>query len=177
MNRRATLFSWYLIITLFWIGLVLFYFNINEAAIKTLTLVVMGLLLLLTLLFFYLEYFQDYKKLERKLNHLEKSIVNTSLEQLKTDYLAVYNSYLHLSDRKKGPYYERLNGIRARLEEQLKLKKRLEQLVTGIESATLEGLKALEAELQSLLTRCSQPLQQEFSQHLFRLRERMEKGK
>ncbi len=153
------------------------YLFFEDELIKTLALVMLILAVILAAFFFYLEFTHPGKKLRQKLASLESKLAQESLDFLKVEYITIYKLYLSLPDKKKANFYARVIKLREQIEQQLKSGHHFEFLLKKAELATVEELKQIYSEIETVFQGLNQKLQQEHFPKLAYLKDKMEQGK
>ena len=175
--KKKGLLLLYLVIFVLMGSAAYLYLFFEEALIKAAALAMLILAVILAALFFYLEFTHPGKKLRQKLASVEGKITQESLDFLKAEYINIYKLYLGLPDKKKANFYARVVKLREQIEQQLKSVHQLEFLLKRAELATIEELKPIYREIETVFHGLNQKLQQEHYPRLSYLKDKLEQGK
>ena len=176
MKKKGMLFLYLAIFILMGSAAYLYLF-FEDDLIKTLALIMLIIAIILAAVFFYLEFTHPGKKLRKKLALVESKLAQESLDFLKAEYINIYKLYLSLPDKKKANFYARVIKLREQIEQQLKSGHQLEFLLKKAELATVEELKPMYQEIETVFQSLTTKLQQEHYPKLSYLKDKLEQGK
>lgn len=177
MEKRGSLVGWYAVMVALFSALGFLYFYFEEALMKYFILALFVLTVMLTVLFFYYEFAYHPTVLKRKLSKLERFLADETLDFLKKSYMEAYNLYLKVPEKRKIRFYSRITAAREKVEEQMKQKNKVEELISKAEKATFTELKNIYAEFEKAFQQLTSKSQQHYYHHYFYLKNRVERGK
>ncbi|MBI2573675.1 hypothetical protein HYV86_07455 [Candidatus Woesearchaeota archaeon] len=111
------------------------------------------------------------KRLQRLLQKVQLSTSLDPSSLLKEEYLEMYGLYLKLPEKHKPNFYAQVIAIRTILEDQLKAQKRLEVLVTQIDSIDQPSKKELLDEIENNYRKLSEKEKEKYTASVMHLRE------
>ena len=122
-------------------------------------------------------------KLNKKLKHMEELILHEPGELLKDLYMDIYNLYMELSENHQPKYYQKVVGIRKRLETHMQAEKKLNTLLHEAEKKeetdkkSMSELKTLYDQVYANFQKLPQKVQTKYYTPIVQHRQKLENGK
>jgi len=139
--------------------------------------VFLGVLVALVLgILVYWQFARPYNRLKRKLSRLLPMLVDGTSEQLKSNYLDVYNLYLKLSDKHKQNFYSRITRIREEIEDHLKAENAVKQMLDKAHDGDIDDQKMNYLTLYKQYQKLPATVQKKYYANIVQLRDRLERG-
>ena len=114
---------------------------------------------------------------------MEELILHEPGELLKDLYMDIYNLYMELSENHQPKYYQKVVGIRKRLETHMQAEKKLNTLLHEAEKMketdkkSMSELKTLYDQVYANFQKLPQKVQTKYYTHIVQLRQKLENGK
>ena len=141
-----------------------------------LVLILSLVIVLAVAIYLYGHYFHPPHRLHRKLKNTASIIQLESGENLKDNYLDIYNIYMKLSEKHKSNFYTKVTKLREKIEEQMKAEKKIQELVQKSNSGGVEERKAVYLEMHQNYQKLPKEIQQKYYPDIVNLREQLERG-
>lgn len=176
-ENRGTL---YIPFTLFVIVLFFFLFVIvisTSTTVKVLSSLLSGGVLFLGGLQGYSLYNAPQKRLSRKLKSINSLLLHGSHDSLNSLYQELVQLYFQLPEHQQLPFAEKMETIQLVLEEQLRAKKKMEEILSPAQEISFSATKKKYNELLHHYHKLPSTVQKEYYHQVVHLREKLEHRK
>src|SRR3989344_389299 len=111
------------------LGAFLFYLLAATPQMKTYSLILFLLVLVIDVVFIALALWSKPAALEKKIQQAKERAGSASLDELKQRYQEIYQHYLHLNEPEKQKFYSSIIELRQAIEEHLSTQRKLGEMV------------------------------------------------
>ena len=158
------------------LGAFLFYLLAATPQMKTYSLILFLLVLVIDVVFIALALWSKPAALEKKIQQAKERAGSASLDELKQRYQEIYQQYMRLHESEKQKFYSSVIELRQAIEEHLSTQRKLGEAVAQAASGTFGERKQQYQQAQELFQNLPAGMQQEHSLHMVQMREQLEKG-
>ncbi|MDP3640597.1 MAG: hypothetical protein Q8R53_05375 [Nanoarchaeota archaeon] len=158
------------------LGAFLFYLLAATPQMKTYSLILFLLVLVIAIVFIALALWSKPAALEKKIQQAKERASTASLDELKQRYQEIYQQYLRLHEPEKQKFYSSVVELRQAIEEHLTSQRKLGETMVQAASGTFGERKQQYQQAQELFQTLPAGMQQEHSLHMAQVREQLEKG-
>jgi len=123
----------------------------------------------------YFHFMDKTSKIRKQLTQLQSQITTAPLSILKSQYLAVYELYLKLSEKEKRNFYAKINNFRETIEDHLKTQKKVELFLENAVKGALEDQKKNFQLLMQHFQKLPSAEQEKYFSQINPLKERLER--
>jgi len=145
---------------------------------EILKIVFLSLAILSFVVGFFLYWHHAYgpNKIRKMLRKIKPLLTEGTIDDLKQRYIEIYQEYMGLSAAEKKNFYTRVERLRETIEEFLRQRKRIEELLDHSGKGTIAEQKKKYEEIYIIYLKLPTAAKQKYYPHLVQWRERLEKG-
>ncbi len=177
MNKRGSAFAITITISLLLIGgLSALYFLIDDTRIQWLSLALLFAVFLFLVIDIVRTFTSPSHHLKKSIKEMHSLIKKEPLETLREKYVAIYESYMKLSEKKKQHFYQDIHSLRETIEDQLQAEKKVEELLQQSSQGTVQQQQQIYELLHTYSQKLPQKVQEKFYPQIVAMKEKLSRG-